>query len=136
MRFQVRQQANATTVIFGETKALFESMVSQAEDETISQISTIYQHRNFEPIGSAVRGFFSRLRGMFAHSRYNQIVAEHEFEKFLIELTGKVVLLKALILFQNREVCGEILDDGSERDARVYSKAKTTKRQVDSRKSK
>ena len=88
MRFQVRQQANATTVIFGETKALFESMVTRAEDEAISQISTIYQHRNFEPIVSAVRGFFHRLRGMFAHSRYNQIIAEHEFEKFLIELTG------------------------------------------------
>ena len=88
MRYQVRQQANATTAIIAETRRIFHDMINKAQGETVEQVKQGYptQANLIMPL---INDFYTALGRMLSDNRYNQIVAELEFDKFLSHLTSK-----------------------------------------------
>ena len=87
VRYQVRQQANSTTMIIGETRVIFNTMLAKAVKETVQQVEQGYPQADL--IVPLVKQFFDSLGRMLSNNRYNQIVAELEFDNFVVQLTSK-----------------------------------------------
>lgn len=87
VRYQVRQQANSTTMIIGETRVIFNTMLAKAVKETVQQVEQGYPKADL--IVPLVKQFFDSLGRMLSNNRYNQIVAELEFDNFVVQLTSK-----------------------------------------------
>ena len=90
----MRQQANSTTMIIGETRVIFNTMLAKAVKETVQQVEQGYPQADL--IVPLVKQFFNSLGHMLSDNRYNQIVAELEFDNFVVQLTSKFSYLTIL----------------------------------------
>ena len=81
-------------MIIGETRVIFNTMLAKAVKETVQQVEQGYPQADL--IVPLVKQFFNSLGHMLSDNRYNQIVAELEFDNFVVQLTSKFSYLTIL----------------------------------------